>query len=141
MDTIVSLLGNGDKEGRALLDKHIEIAANIYKQEQKDNPDALIYVNELVEPPKVEMHLEWRTTDMRMTWLTLYCTSTGYRTQMERKCGIGAPILASYITAVFDGYTMGLDAKGNSTTDPTQIKFKTQFDVVDAVRLWYARLA
>ena len=139
-DLVLELLGNGDTTGRAMLTDQINIAASIFRQEQKDNQDALITIETLVMPPKDDIHLEWCIAERRMTWLTLCCTSTGYRTQVERKSGLGAPRLWKYLIAVFDGYTMGLDASGGLTTDPTRVRFKDAFQVVDAVRLWYARL-
>jgi hypothetical protein len=139
-DLILELLGNGGRTGRALLTEHIKIAANIFRQEQKNDQDALVTIETLVAPPTGDIHLEWYITERRLTWLTLCCTTTGYRTLVERNAGIGAHRLWNYLVAVFDGYTMGLDAMGALTTDPTHVRFKNAFQVVDAVRLWYARL-
>jgi hypothetical protein len=139
-DLVMSILGNGDATGMALLTKHINIAASIFRREKQDDQDALSTLQTLVSPPPGNIHNEWYATERRLTWLTLCCTSTGYRTLVERKSGIGAPRLWDYLTAVFDGYTMGLDTTGTLTTDPTQVRFKNAFEVVDALRLWYARL-
>jgi hypothetical protein len=142
-DLILRLLG--DVKAQVLLTSEIKRAVLGIVGPSSEAPWVTQFtsnsVDALVEAPnESKIHPDWALAERRLVWLTLACCSPTYRTHVERNSSPAAPLLWCYLTAVFDGFTMGLDSWGNTTTNPAHIRFKTVFDVVEGVRNWYARL-